>query len=155
MKAALIDGTDRKTRYLRTEVAMGRRSVMVTLALAAFGATAGASDQEQQAPDRKTFAVVFRTGPAWDSSKPPPRQKHFQAHSANIAALKTEGRLLLGGRFSDLGLILVRAADEAEARALVTRDPAVAEGTFTAEVHEWRTFAAGCLEPSGATAGPR
>jgi uncharacterized protein YciI len=130
-------------------------AMVLVLVLAAFGGSSpGNAGQDPPAAGQKTFAVVFRTGPAWDSSKPPGEQKSFKDHSANIAALKTEGRLVLGGRYSDVGLILVRAADEAEARALITRDPAVAGGTFTAEVHAWRTFAAGCLEPAPA-AGSR
>jgi uncharacterized protein YciI len=52
----------------------------------------------------------------------------------------------VGGRFSELGLLLVRAASREEAQSWVDRDPAVAAGVFMAEVHPWSTFAAGCLE---------
>jgi uncharacterized protein YciI len=92
------------------------------------------------------FAIVFRAGPAWDRAKPPADQSHFKDHSANIAKLEGEGRLVVGGRFSDLGLLLVRAASREEAQSWVDRDPAVAAGVFMAEVHAWSTFAAGCLE---------
>lgn len=94
----------------------------------------------------RLFAVVFRTGPAWDASQPPGRQRHFQEHSANIARLRAEGRAVLGGRFADMGLLLVRADSEAEARSLLAADASLAAGTFTADVHPWTTFAAGCLE---------
>jgi hypothetical protein len=59
--------------------------------------------------------------------------------------LRAEGRLLLGGRFSDLGLVLARAASAEEARALVDRDPSVKNGTFQAEVHPFRAFMPGCV----------
>jgi uncharacterized protein YciI len=93
----------------------------------------------------RTFALVFRAGPAWDKSKSPGQQLHFADHSANIRRLREEGRLSLGGRFSDVGLLLVKAADEAEARSLVERDPSVKAGVFTAEVHPFATFAEGCV----------
>ena len=94
---------------------------------------------------KRTFALVFRTGPAWDKAKAPNAQAHFADHSANIRKLREEGRLLVGGRFSDQGLLIVEAKDEAEARTFVERDPSVQAGTFTAEVHAWSTFAPGCV----------
>jgi uncharacterized protein YciI len=98
------------------------------------------------------FALVFRTGPAWDKSKAPGEQAFFADHSKNLRDLRAEGRLLLGGRFSDQGLVLVRAASADEARALVDRDPSVKNGTFQAEVHPFYAFMPGCV---GAEAPPR
>jgi uncharacterized protein YciI len=97
------------------------------------------------APAKRTFALVFRTGPSWDKAKAPGAQAHFADHSANIRKLREEGRLLVGGRFSDQGLLIVEAQDEAEARTFVDRDPSVRAGTFMAEVHAWSTFAEGCV----------
>jgi uncharacterized protein YciI len=97
---------------------------------------------------QKVFAVVFRTGPAWDAAKPPAEQKFFKDHSQNIGRLKADGNLVLGGRFSDMGLVLVKASSLEDARALVDRDPSVAAGVFKADVHPWSTFHAGCLDPS-------
>jgi uncharacterized protein YciI len=119
---------------------------MSPFALAVVMAAAAAPVQEPTAPPARVFAVVFRAGPAWDAAKPPGEQVGFKDHSANIARLKAEGRLLIGGRFSDAGLLLVRAASREEAQSLLDRDPTVASGVFKAEVHPWSTFAAGCLE---------
>ena len=91
------------------------------------------------------YALVFRTGPSWDKAKPPAEQAFFADHSKNLRDLRVEGRLLLGGRFSDQGLVLVRAASVDEARALVDRDPSVKNGTFQAEVHPFRAFMPGCV----------
>lgn len=96
-------------------------------------------------PSGDVFALVFRTGPGWDKAKAPGEQPFFAEHSKNLRELRAEGRLLVGGRFSDLGLVLVRAASEAEARALVERDPSVKNGTFQAEVHPFRAFMPGCV----------
>lgn len=127
-------------------------SLLLVTALLSMAAAIHAQEA-QRAPD--TFVVLFRVGPAWDPAKPPSEQRHFAAHSANIAALKKEDRLVLGGRFSDVGLVLIRAADEEEARALIQRDPSVAEGTFKFEIHPWSTFSAGCLEAPRRAASPR
>jgi uncharacterized protein YciI len=51
----------------------------------------------------------------------------------------------MGARFSDLGLVLVRAASVEDARALVDRDPSVANGTFQVEVHPFQAFMPGCV----------
>jgi uncharacterized protein YciI len=95
----------------------------------------------------EVYALVFRTGPAWDKAKPPGEQPFFADHSKNLRDMRAEGRLLLGGRFSDQGLVLVRAASLDEARALVDRDPSVKNGTFQAEVHPFRAFMPGCVGP--------
>ena len=93
------------------------------------------------------YALVFRTGPSWDKAKTPTEQPFFADHSKNLRDMRAEGRLLLGGRFSDQGLVLVRAASLDEARSLVDRDPSVKNGTFQAEVHLFRAFMPGCVGP--------
>lgn len=123
-----------------------RVMTLIAAALPAIAFAAQTPSPSPSLPPAKLFAVVFRTGPAWDAAKPPGEQLHFKDHSANIGRLKTEGRLVVGGRFSDMGLILVKAATKEEAQSLVDRDPSVAGGVFKAEVHPWSTFAAGCLE---------
>jgi uncharacterized protein YciI len=98
------------------------------------------------APPLRTFAVSFRTGPGWDNAKPPNEQKHFGDHSANLRKLRQEGRILLGGRFGDVGLILLRATGDEEARALLAVDPSITAGVFVADVQPWSTFMAGTVE---------
>jgi uncharacterized protein YciI len=93
----------------------------------------------------EVFAVVFRTGPSWDKSKSPGEQAFFADHSKNLRDLRAEGRLILGGRFSDQGLVLLRAATLEEARGLVARDSSVKNGVFQAEVHPFRAFLPGCV----------
>lgn len=117
--------------------------VAAVLALLPAG---GAAQSASPAPAPRLFAVVFRTGPAWDKALFPPQQKHFKEHSQNLARLRSEGRMKVGGRFGEWGLILIEAQDEAEARAQIDRDASVAAGVFSAEVHAWSTFAPGCVE---------
>jgi uncharacterized protein YciI len=98
-----------------------------------------------KAPRNDVFALVFRSGPAWDPAKAPGEQAFFADHSKNLRDLKAEGRIALGGRFSDMGLVLVRADSLADAQALVDRDPSVKNGTFRAEVHPFYAFMPGCV----------
>lgn len=86
------------------------------------------------------YAVTIRTGPAWDQSKPPNEQVHFRTHSQNLFRLREQGRIVLGGRYGDVGLILVRAANETEARQLFAADSSLARGVFQADFTVWRTI---------------
>jgi uncharacterized protein YciI len=118
--------------------------MMLPLALACAVAQA-AAPPPPKAPVNDTFAATFRTGPGWDPAKAPQDQAAFAAHSQNLRALRTEGRLLLGGRYGALGLVVLRAASLDEARALVERDPAVKAGTFAVEVQAFYPFMPGCV----------
>lgn len=119
--------------------------MLAVLALACAVSAQAPASAPAKAPANDVFALVFRTGPAWDKAKPPHEQAFFADHSKNLRELRAEGRLLLGGRYSDLGLVLVRAASAGEARALADRDPSVKNGTFQAEVHPFYAFMTGCV----------
>jgi hypothetical protein len=107
------------------------------LALAA-GVALRAADAPAPAP--RLFAATFTVGPKWDAAKAPNEQPGFKEHSANLARLRAEGVLVVGARYSDKGLILVRATDEAAARANFAPDPTLTNGTFTLTVDEFRPF---------------
>ncbi len=94
---------------------------------------------------RKLFAVLFRTGPAWDPAKPPGQQAFFKEHSQNLQAMRKAEAIALGGRYADVGLIVVRAADEAEVRGMLAADPSLGAGVFRADVHPWSTIYDGCV----------
>lgn len=91
------------------------------------------------------FAVTFTTGPAWQADKAPGAQPGFQAHSGNLARLRQEGRILMGGRFGAYGLMLIRARDSAEVRGLFSPDSASALGVFRLEIQSWRTVYEGTV----------
>ncbi len=96
----------------------------------------------QTAPP-KLFAVRLTTGPAWDAAKPPNEQNGMREHSANIARLRREGVLVLGARFGEIGLMVLRVADEAAVQAQLAPDPAIAAGVFKAQVDVFSPFAHG------------
>lgn len=92
------------------------------------------------------FAVQIRTGANWDSDKPVPEQRFFREHSANLQRLREAGRLVMGARYSDVGLIVLAAESEAEARAMMDEDPSFAAGTFRYEVHPFNVFYPGTVQ---------
>ena len=99
----------------------------------------------QPAPAPRWFIVQLTLGAAWDHGKPPNQQPGFAEHSAHLRALRDAGKLPLGARYADKGLLVVRAADAAEARALFDADPMVKGERFALQVDELRVFYPGTV----------
>jgi uncharacterized protein YciI len=119
--------------------------MLVAPLLTALSLLAAAPDEVTPAPATRFFAVEFRTGPRWDAAKPPGEQAYFQDHSQNLKRLRQEGRILLGGRYSDKGFLVVSGSAEEEIRKLFEADPSVANQVFAFDVHEFRPFYPGCV----------
>lgn len=115
-------------------------SALLLLTLS-FGARA-----QEPAPTEKLFLVQFTVGESWVREKAPHEQAYFAEHSANLKRLRTEGKLVLGGRYSDKGIIIVKAVSEEAVRAELERDPSVARRTFDAAVFPFAPFYDGCIE---------
>lgn len=96
-------------------------------------------------PQGPLYAIEIRTGPSWDSAKRPQDQAFFREHSAHLKRLRDEGRLLVGARYGDKGLLVLRAASEEDAHALVKADPSMQAGTFAYTLAELRVFYGGSL----------
>lgn len=94
-------------------------------------------------PAPKLFAVRLTTGPAWDAGKAPNDQAGMREHSANIARMRREGLLVLGARFGELGLLVLRVPDAAAAQAQFAPDPTIAAGVFKLQVDAFAPFAHG------------
>jgi uncharacterized protein YciI len=94
----------------------------------------------------RLFAVRFRPGAAWDAAKTPNQQTGFAAHSANLQRLRKEGSIALGGRFAEYGLIVIRAADDAAAKAMFAPDETLAAGVFVMQIDPWATIFDGCTK---------
>lgn len=114
----------------------------VAAVIGAFVAGVHVAQARQQPP---LFVMMYTTGPAWDASVPPDRQRHFDSHSANLRRLRENGSIVAGGRFGPWGLILVNAADSAAASALFAPDSSLATGTFRGELHRWSTIYEGFI----------
>jgi uncharacterized protein YciI len=94
---------------------------------------------ESQEAAATLFALLYRPGPSWIEGKPITGQP-LGPHRAYIEQLFAAGRVVLAGPFLDGpggGFAVVRAADEARARALLADDPAISGGVFVGEVRHW------------------
>ena len=109
------------------------------LALMLAGAQAPAQAAPPAAPQRQLFLFLFRPGPACQAGVPM-RQQNLREHGAYHARLVREGRSVAGGGYvgEDGGMAIVRAADLAEARAMLAADPAIVSGVFVAELRQWQ-----------------
>lgn len=116
----------------------------LTLAVLAINVAATHALAARQPADR-LVALVFTTGPAWDTARPPTAQQHFATHSANLRRMRETGILVAGGRFGPYGLMLVRAPSVDSARGLLAPDSSIAVGTFRVEVTLWQTVYEGTL----------
>jgi uncharacterized protein YciI len=114
-------------------------TAVVLLLLCTFAADADGKDEQ-------FFIVEFTIGEAWVKEKPANQQPYFAEHSANLKRMRAEGRLLVGGRFSDKGLLVVKGRSLEEVRAEVGKDASVANKTFNAVVYPFAPFYDGCVE---------
>jgi uncharacterized protein YciI len=96
--------------------------------------------------EHKLFAVEFKTGPRWQPNKQPGEQEHFREHSTNLRRLREQGRLVLGARYGDKGLVILAAESESAARAMVEQDLSVKNGVFGYELHEFSVFYGGAVQ---------
>lgn len=116
---------------------------LLLLALALAGMQSPAAAPAPPPPSleqpRQLFLFLFRPGPAWRAGVPMPQQD-LRDHGAWHARLVREGRSVAGGGYvgEDGGMAIVRAANRAEAEAMLAADPAIRNGLFVAELRQWR-----------------
>lgn len=92
------------------------------------------------------FVAEITVGRNWDAARPPQEQQHFREHSANLKRLRDAGALLVGGRYSDKGLIVLAAGNAAEARAMLDEDPAIKAEVFKYQLHPFAVFYGGTIQ---------
>lgn len=136
--------TSRRQALAHTATAL---PLLVAASNAIAQASAPAAAQPATVPPAATplFALELRTGPAWDTQKKTHEQAHFREHSAHLKRLRDEGRLVMGARLAERGLLVLAAASEEQARGWVEQDPAVQHKTFVYEMHALQVFYPGCL----------
>jgi uncharacterized protein YciI len=88
----------------------------------------------QSQPPLKQYVVLQKRGPNWVAGKPAGEQA-LANHGRYLQEQMTKGALQLAGRFLDDsgGLILYKARDEAQVRAIVEHDPGVVAGILAVE----------------------
>ena len=114
-------------------------SLMFSLTVAVYSSQVlAAADERQQAAAKTTFLVIYRPGPAWLVGKSVSEQP-LKEHGKYMLSLYVKGSMKLAGPLTDNagGAVVLAVADESEAKAIVTEDPAVKSGIFVYEMHPW------------------
>ena len=90
-------------------------------------------------PDQWIY-VVRPARPDFVKTKTSAEEKLVAKHFDYLTDLLHASKLILAGPCLDgaFSLVILRVENEAEARALVAQDPAVAGGIFTADLHPFR-----------------
>lgn len=98
----------------------------------------GAAPQSATAPAAQPlFALILAPGPAWKPGRPFAEQG-LRPHFDYWMALFRAGRIASAGPVgTDSGLVLLRAADQAAADAILAADPAIVAGIFTGTVRPY------------------
>ena len=121
----------------------------LAIAILALSVSHGVSAQVQPAASTATelplFAVEITVGPKWDQSKPPQEQQFFRDHSSNLKRLRDSGNLLMGARYSDKGLVVLAAQDEAGARAMMDEHPSITAEVFKYQIYSFNVFYGGTV----------
>jgi uncharacterized protein YciI len=86
------------------------------------------------------FVVIYAPGPAWQTGKQATEQPFFHEHVRYMQQVFAAKQLLMGGPFLDIesGLGILDVANEAQARDIVARDPAVLGRLFEPHLHPWQ-----------------
>jgi uncharacterized protein YciI len=87
------------------------------------------------------FLVRQAWGPEWDPSRGCRQQSGWNEHAAFIGRLSDKGNLSLGGPVGDIdgqcAVLVVRAANDDDARAMFADDPWMDRILTTASVEPW------------------
>jgi len=92
------------------------------------------------------FIVLYTIGENWDTTKQAHEQTYFKEHSSHLGELRKAKKIEIGGRYSDTGMMLLKAKDETEARTIILDDTAIKNKIFKAEIFPFDTFYKGCIE---------
>ena len=103
------------------------------------------ADDSSSEAARTWFAVEINVGPGWDESISPYEQAYFKEHSAHLKELRSAGHIVMGARYSDVGLLVFSAHSVEEISALMDEDPSMQAGTFSYEIYPMNVFYPGLV----------
>jgi uncharacterized protein YciI len=112
----------------------------LTLALICYSSPSiAAMDEPKQQETKITHLVIYQPGPGWLAGKSVLEQP-LKEHGKYMLSLYMKGSMKLAGPLTDNagGAVLLAVANESEAKALVTDDPAVKSGVLVYEMHPWK-----------------
>ncbi len=101
--------------------------------------------QQETAKD-SLYIVTCTIGTPWDQSISPTRQPYFNDHSKHNAELRKTGVITLGARYADKGMIVIHAPSYQQAKEIITKDVAIVNHLFVADIKNLNVFYPGCVE---------
>ncbi|MEI9943690.1 MAG: hypothetical protein WDN26_05660 [Chitinophagaceae bacterium] len=94
----------------------------------------------------KYFTVLYKTGKNWDAAKATNEQAFFKEHSQFLSDLRKKNIIKAGARYSDIGMLIIKAKDLVTAENLINSDIAIVNGLFSISVFEASFFYKGCID---------
>lgn len=91
------------------------------------------------APATSLFVILYKQGPAWKEGVPMRQQEAIIPHFKYMKRLFEAGTILEAGPTLDEpgGVVILKAKDLDEAKAIMAADPSVTMKMFVGEVHSW------------------
>jgi len=90
--------------------------------------------------NEKLYAMIYSQGNQWNENISTSEQAYFKEHSLHLQNLRKEGKILIGGRYSDFGFMILKANSMKDAKLITQKDASVVNGTFKVELFEFQTF---------------
>ncbi len=103
-----------------------------------------AQDVQKKAP--QYYAALFSRGAGWDTTKGPNAQPFFKEHGLNLSRLKKEGKIAIGARYGEMGMVVFPAESEEEVRGHFFNDSLVVKDILRMEIVKFNPFYKGCIE---------
>ncbi len=92
------------------------------------------------------FIALYTVGESWDTEKQPGEQTYFKEHSEFLSKLRKEKKIILGSRYSDTGMLILKADSLEAAKKILHQDIALQKKLFNVVVYPFNTFYKGCIE---------
>ena len=121
------------------------KTLFLTIALISFSNVLFSQDTTST-DDYEYFMVLYTVGENWDTTIQFYEQLYFDEHSTHLSELREANKISIGGRYSDTGMLVLKAKDETEALDLVTKDSAIEHKLFKVELFPLDLFYTGCIE---------
>lgn len=101
---------------------------------------------QEKEPVDAHFIALYTLGESWDTEKQPSEQIYFKEHSGFLSKLRKEKQIILGARYSDTGMIVLKANNLEAAETILHQDIALQKKLFNVVVYPFNTFYKGCIE---------
>ncbi|MEO9512291.1 MAG: hypothetical protein ABJN84_06315 [Flavobacteriaceae bacterium] len=102
--------------------------------------------QESTQKNDPYFVALYTVGENWDAKKSPMEQLYFKEHSRFLSQLRKDRIIVTGARYSDTGMLVLRAKDFKTIEHMLQKDIAIQNKLFKLEIHPYAPFYKGCIE---------